>query len=425
MNRTGRISLVIAALFMGAGLWAAPARAGGIGMYEMGTPDVGLATAGWAARAQDASTVFKNPAGMSFLEKSELRVGLMAVYGNVSFSPNSQTTTTGGDGGNPVGWIPGGSLFYAHKLTPDLSVGIGAFSYFGASLKYDDGWAGRYYNQESSMIGYTFMPAVSYRITRWLSVGAGLNATYATMEEKVAVKNFDRADGQIKVEDDEWGYGANVGVLAEPFKGTRIGVDYMSQMKLRFSDVPTYSGIGPGLDAILRSRNAYNASLNLGVYIPQMVMGSVYQELGSKWAVMANVGWQQWSKFGKVDVTIVNNNANSTTIDAHFDDTWHVAGGVQFKPATAWNLTAGVGYDSSAAKDQYRSVAVPMGETYRFGLGVQWQFIPAAKLGFSYEFIVTPNMKVDQDRGARAGRLSGEYSDFSLDVFALNLSWQF
>jgi hypothetical protein len=28
-------------------------------------------------------------------------------------------------------------------------------------------------------------------------------------------------------------------------------------------------------------------------------------------------------------------------------------------------------------------------------------------------------------RGLRAGRLSGEYSDFALPVFALNLSWQF
>jgi len=425
MKRTGRISLIIAAFFMALGLGGAPAQAGGIGVYEMGTPDVGLAAAGWAARAQDASTVFKNPAGMSFLEKSELQAGLQALYGNVNFSPNSQTTTTGGDGGNPVGWVPGGSLFYARKLTPDLSVGMGVFSYFGASLKYDDSWAGRYYNQESTLIGYTFMPAVSYRITPWLSVGGGLNATYGSMKMKVAVKNFDRADGQITVEDNEWGYGANVGVLAEPFKGTRIGVDYMSQMKLKFSDVPSYSGIGPGLDAILRNRNAYNASLDMGIYIPQMVMGSVYQELGSKWAVMANVGWQQWSKFGKVDVTIVNNEADSTTMDAKFDDTWHVAGGVQYSPLKPVTFTAGVGYDSSAVKDQYRSVAVPMGETYRFGLGVLWEMAPNLKSGLSYEYALTPNMKVDQERGPRAGRLSGEYDKFAVRTIALNLSWQF
>ena len=41
------------------------AWAGGISLYEIGTPDVGLAAAGFAVRAQDASTVFTKPAGMS------------------------------------------------------------------------------------------------------------------------------------------------------------------------------------------------------------------------------------------------------------------------------------------------------------------------------------------------------------------------
>jgi len=34
---------------------------GGILLYEFGTAEVGLAAAGYAARAQDASTAFTNP----------------------------------------------------------------------------------------------------------------------------------------------------------------------------------------------------------------------------------------------------------------------------------------------------------------------------------------------------------------------------
>jgi long-chain fatty acid transport protein len=102
----------MAAFFMAAGFWAAPARAGGIALYEIGTPDVGQAAAGCAARAQDAATLFKNPAGMSLLAKSKLQAGAQLTYGNVSFSPYNQTTTTGDNGPNPVGWVPGGSLFF-------------------------------------------------------------------------------------------------------------------------------------------------------------------------------------------------------------------------------------------------------------------------------------------------------------------------
>ena len=47
-------------------------RAGGLFLTEFGTEDEALAGAGWAARAQDASTLFKNPAGMSRLRRQPL-----------------------------------------------------------------------------------------------------------------------------------------------------------------------------------------------------------------------------------------------------------------------------------------------------------------------------------------------------------------
>ena len=74
------------------------AQAGGLYLYELGTPDVGAAAAGWAARAQDAGTVFTNPAGMTRLEKSELLVGIQPLYLHTEFSPDGNTTTSGPDG---------------------------------------------------------------------------------------------------------------------------------------------------------------------------------------------------------------------------------------------------------------------------------------------------------------------------------------
>lgn len=424
-NPTGILGIV-AAFFVTVGLGAAPAWAGGIALYEIGTPDVGLAAAGWAARAQDASTLFKNPAGMSLLPKSEFQVGAQAGYGKIEFSPDSRTTTTGNDGDNAVGWFPGGSLFYVHKVTPELSAGLGVLSYFGNSLKYDANWVGRYYTKEASLIGYTLMPAISYRVTPWLSVGAGLNAMYGTFKQTAALRNLAAGtDGEMKVEDKDWAYGANVGLLVEPFKGMRIGIDYLSEMKLKFKDTPKFSGVGPGLNAILQSRNFYNSELDLGVHVPQMVMGSVYYELNPKWAVMANVGWQEWSKFGEVDVTLVSESANSLTVNSNFKDTWHVAGGVMFKPLAAWTFTAGVGYDTSAVDDEDRTFSFPAGDTYRFGGGAIWQVTSAVKLGLAYEYAYMPDMKVDRNRGPLAGRVAGEYSDSYFHFVALNLGWQF
>ena len=103
-------TLTIAVVFA-----AGPAWAGGVMLYQFGSPDVGLAAAGYAARAQDASTVFTNPAGMSRLEKSQVMGGLQALYGDVKFSPNSATTVTGSDGGVAVGMGSRGKCYSSSR----------------------------------------------------------------------------------------------------------------------------------------------------------------------------------------------------------------------------------------------------------------------------------------------------------------------
>jgi long-chain fatty acid transport protein len=405
------------------------AHAGGIALYEFGSPDVGLAAAGYAARAQDASTVFTNPAGMSRLEKSQVMGGLQGLYANLEFSPSSATTTSGSDGGNAVGWLPGGSLFVVQKLSPDWSVGFGALSYFGLSTQYDDNWVGRYYLQKGTLIGLTLTPAVSYRVNSWLSVGAGLNMMYGYLDNQIAVNNVGaaRPDGQLKYDDNRWGYGANLGILVEPMPGTRFGLTYLSEVKLDFSAVPEFSGLGPVLEALLRSRGLTTNNLDLGMTVPQMVMFSAYHEMNKQWAIMGNIGWQDWSRFGYVDVGINSSNPTTLTTSSDYNDTWHVALGVQYRPAmeTPWIFSAGVAYDSSAVDDDKRTVTVPMGEAWRFALGAQYAFSQNLTVGAAYEFVWGGDMSVDQQRGPLAGRVAGDYSSTSFNFFALNLTWKY
>ena len=169
------------------------AQAGGISLYEIATPDAGLASAGYASRAEDASTLFKNPAGMSLLEGTQVQGGLQALYGSVSFSPDASTSARLGtdDGGNAVGWLPGGSLFIVAPLGEKWRVGLGMLSYFGLAEDYDDNWVGRYYVQKSALLGMSIMPSVSFQATDWLSIGAGLNAMYGFLDTEMAVNNVD------------------------------------------------------------------------------------------------------------------------------------------------------------------------------------------------------------------------------------------
>ncbi|MCX5880359.1 MAG: OmpP1/FadL family transporter [Deltaproteobacteria bacterium] len=403
------------------------ARAGGIGLYEFGSPDVGLAAAGYAARAQDASTVFTNPAGMSCLDKSQVLGGLQGLYGDVGFSPNSGSTVSGSDGGNAIGWAPGGSIFATQKLNKDWSIGFGVLSYFGLSEKYDDNWVGRYYVQKSSLIGLTLTPAVSYRVNDWFSVGAGLNMMYGYIDDQVAVNNIvdSRPDGQLKYKDTKWGYGGNFGILVEPTTGTRFGLTYLTEVKLDFSAVPEFSGLGPILQSQLNQRGLTTNNLDMNMTVPQMVMLSGNHDLNEKWSILGNVGWQNWSRFGEVEIGVNSTNPQSLTVNSDYKDTWHVALGTQYRHSQAWTFTGGIAYDSSAVDDDKRSVVVPMGEAWRFAMGAQYALTQDIKLGAAYEFIWGGDMSVDQYRGPLAGTVSGDFNSANFSVLALNIIWKY
>jgi long-chain fatty acid transport protein len=417
------ISLVSVAL---AGCFFAPeaARAGGIDLYEISTADVGLASAGSAAAAQDASTLFKNPAGMSMLSGPQLNSSLQVLYGSVNFSGNSKTSP-GGNGDNAVGALPGASLFLTIPVTEKLTVGFGSFSYFGLAENYGNSWAGRYYLQKGTLLGMSLMPAASFKVNDWLSIGGGLNAMFGYLDGQVAVNNLIGSDGQMKIKNQVWGFGGNGGILIQPVEGTRIGVDYNSQVDLNFSDKPSFSGLGPGLGILLKNP----PTLDLGMTVPQSVMVGVYQDINTNWAVMADVGWQDWSQFSEVSIGVnTANPANSKdlTSNLHFNDTWHGAIGAEYKYSPDWRFTGGFAYDTSAVNDANRSPVLPVGQAYRFGLGAFYKISQTVDLGAAYEFLWTGDLSVNQTSAKNyRGTVSGSYNDVFFSFFSLNLNWRF
>lgn len=411
------------ALIIGAGFFAPQSvLAGGLGLYEISTGDVGLASAGSAAAALDASTLFKNPAGMSRLEGGQLNSSLQVLYGNAQFSGNS-ATSPGGNGNNAIGVLPGASLFITYPVTEKLTVGFGTFSYFGLAEDYGNKWAGRYYIEKGTLLGMTLMPAASLKVNEWLAVGAGLNAMYGYLDGQTAVNNLSPSDGQMKIKDSTWGFGGNAGIMIQPVEGTRIGVDYLSQVDLNFSDKPSFKNLGPGLGALL----ANPPRLDLGMTVPQSVMVGVYQVINTNWAVMADVGWQDWSQFSEVSIGVNSatpGNSKDLTSNLNLNDTWHGAIGLEYKYSEQWRFTGGFAYDTSAVSDKNRSVALPVAAAYRYGLGAFYKLNKSVDLGAAYELAWSGDVSVNQSTAYR-GTVSGTYNNLCFQFVSLNLNWHF
>lgn len=406
------------------------AEAGGIMIYEAGHEGTGLANAGSAVMASDPSILMTNPAGISQLAGTQINFNAQLILGDVSFSRDNANTFGGNEGGNALKYLPGSSFFISHQLDERSSIGFGMYGNFGLALDYDDDWAGRYFAQESAIIGVSFQPTYAYKITDDLSVGLGPRFMLGYFRTEVAVNNNvlglgNAEDGQLRYKDTDWGTGANVGVLYNLNERTRLGLAWTSKIKLKFEDKPELKKItNPLLRLALNRLDA--DQLNVDMNVPQTVTTSVSYQLDPQWTLLGSLGWQDWSDFGKVGVEVDTDlGSTSRTAQRQYKDTWHASIGAQHQinPKLRWNV--GLGYDSSAVDDKDRTVDNPMNEAWRLATGVSYALQDDVDVHMSYTLIYLGDMDVQQTKARSGGSVSGEYKNAALHVLGGGVVWRF
>ena len=225
--------------------------------------------------------------------------------------------------------------------------------------------------------------------------------------------------------DESFSAGAVAGILYQFSPFTRIGVQYLSPVQLHFQDTPTFVGIGPILEEVLRRTGLYSSKVKIDVRVPQSVILSGYHEINPCWTVMADVGWQQWSEFQKVSVTLASETATTLTFLPQYQDTWHGAIGLEYHPNCDWTVSGGFAYDSSAVTDANRPLDFPVGEQWRFGTGARWIYSSRLSFDLCYELSWTGDLSIDQDKGPLVGHVKGVYNNLYLQFFSATISWAF
>jgi long-chain fatty acid transport protein len=313
-------------------------------------------------------------------------------------------------------------------MTSDFKLGLAVGTYFGAGLDYSDNWAGRYYLQQGKFITFGVNPVAAYRINKYLSVGAGVSMVVSNYEAKSAIRNLEpgKGDGRLKFQDYDTGFGGNVGLLIEPREGTRFGITFRSKVDLEYEDEPDLNDVGPLLKAALKKTGLDDAKLKLDMELPQSLMASVYHEFTDRLSIMGNIGWQNWSSFGNIDVSIDSANSTKATQDLGYDDTYHFALGAQYRIAEPWLLSTGFAYDTSPADSgKERTPAMPLDRQIRAAAGVQYKLNPDITLGLAYEYLDMGDAHINQKGGDLRGNLKGDYKKNRIQIIGLNVNWKF
>ena len=127
-------------------VFSGTASAAAFQLWEQNASGLATAYAGSAAVADNASTVFFNPAGMTQLSGIQLSAGVTGVKPSFEFrnDGSSGLLGSGGNGGDAGGWSTVPNAYFSVQLAPDWFLGFGVSAPFGLSTEYEDSnWIGR------------------------------------------------------------------------------------------------------------------------------------------------------------------------------------------------------------------------------------------------------------------------------------------
>ena len=311
---------------------------------------LGNAFAGAAATAEDANTVWFNPAGLARLNFPQVETAIHVIIPSAKFqNANSQAAAlqplggTGGDAGSAA-FVP--NLYGSMAVNDRIHIGIGVNVPFGLKTEYDDGWLGRYQALKSEVKTINVNPALSVEGDRPVldrrrrelpafrgdahqqrellgGAGAGLRPAAAggqiTPAQAPALSGATAGlDTFAKVTGDDSAWGWNVGAMFsfngdannDPGAG-RIGLAYRSKLKynvvgsVNFTNPapPTLTGplapLQPGRRRLSATRSTRRASSTAACRSTSRCRTSAslsyYQKVNSKWDFLADVQWTGWS----------------------------------------------------------------------------------------------------------------------------------
>jgi long-chain fatty acid transport protein len=387
----------------------APGYAGGLWLHEFGTPSQGRINAGAHAGVDDASTALFNPAAMSRLESSELMVNGSVFLTETEFDIERASPLNGTDaGGDAGGSAPGAGLFYVRPLNENWHLGVSLAGLTGASLDYDNDWVGRYQVQEVSLLGLALMPSVSYKVNDKLSLGLGVAIMYTELDMDIAVPNLNgppgSGDGKASVDGDDVVVAAQLSIAYQLTEQSRLGLMYNSEFDVSYNGnaevEPAGTAVGVDTDLILAQR----------------IYAGFSHDLRNDWTLHLSLGWEDWSSMDNIFLSGEN---NGVVLARNWDDTWHVAAGVEYKLSQQWSLTTGVGYDSNPVDAEDRTADMPVDRQIRIGAGAVYTRPSGLEIASSIVYADLGDAEID------ALGYGGDYSTNTLLALSVSANWKF
>ncbi|MDQ2868231.1 MAG: outer membrane protein transport protein [Verrucomicrobiota bacterium] len=422
------------------------AKAGSFSLSEQSVSGLGTAYAGGAAQAEDASTLFFNPAGIVLLEQGELQLAAHVISPSAKFTnqgsqyltlPITGLPISGGNDGDAgvTKVLPNFYLtqpVFRNTRYGDLSVGVGVSVPFGLETHYDAGWVGRYEALRTKLTIFDIQPTIAYRLFDRISFGASLDIQRASatltqaLDFGLAFRQPGALDGFSEVKGDDWSVGYTLGALLEYMKGSensflqegRFGVSYRAGIDHTLEGHADFHSVPAPFTGVYFDQNA-KAQLDL----PDILHFSVYQRFARQFAVVADLAWTRWSRLQNVPITFQNPATSANVLVINYDDANRYALGFEYYATKSLTLRTGFAYDETPIQSaELRTPRIPDSNRYFLSAGLGWKATRWMDLdvGYAHLFVQDPEVDVTDNQGHN---LRGVY-DASVDIVSASVTFR-
>jgi long-chain fatty acid transport protein len=374
------------------------AHAAGFALIEQSASGMGNAFAGGAAAAEDASTVYFNPAGMTYIQGTQVVGAVHFIKPSAEFTNNGSTlglgVGNGGDAGD-LAYVP--NLYFVTDMTPSVKFGIGLNSPFGLKTQYDSTWIGRFQAIKSSLETININPSVAYKINDQLSVGAGVSAMWIQAE----LSKQASASSVVTIKGDDVDVGYNFGAIYQITPDTRFGIAYRSKMNERLEGQASFTG------ALAFASGPVTAK----VILPDNFSASIFSKLDDKWDLMGDITWTQWSRFKTLNIIRDPSGAPLSVNPENWHNTLRYSLGASYHFNDDLKLRAGLAYDEEAIDDQFRTARIPGNDRKWLSLGASYQVSTAGKVDVGYAHLFISDAPINHiESGPPASTLKGSFA---------------
>ncbi len=404
-------------------------HAAGFALSEQSGSGLGNAYAGAAAVAEDASTIYFNPAGMTYIQGRQLVGALHTIKTSGDFHNQGSVAGAGrplgSEGGDFGSWAFLPNIYYKQDLTEQLKFGIGIGTPFGLKTEYNRNWMGRFQAVKSELKTVNINPSLAWKVNDQWSLGVGISAMWAEAELSSAVNlsALGLGESSAKNKGKDWGFGYNLGAIYQATPDTRFGVAYRSKVEQHLKgDVRSPFTLANGIPG-----STLNTDISADLTLPETFSFSAFSHLNNKWELLTDITWTRWSQFK--ELKILRENGSNTTvgpaITEHWNNVLRYSVGMNYLYSDTVKLRTGIAYDDEAIDNEHRTARIPGNDRIWLSLGASWQYTPETKLDIGYTHLFIKDARINDDqRLTGRGLIAGKYEG-SADILSLQFTHNF